>query len=275
MNNKFFSKVVSFEDPLEEASIIKREKRFFIEFTWEHMTQAQTPKESLWAHTNNTGSMMGLIRKGRRILLSKANNPKRKLAWTLEAICTQPELLALDSLAQGKSPWLGVNTSLPNKFLKALFFMQDENKKVMLPWTEGYSHIRMEASNGESRLDACITCDKNEDGTKPALWVECKNVSLVEDNIAAFPDAISLRGAKHLGTLMRIVKEGQRAAMLYVVQRTDAECFSSADYIDFTYSQKLIEAYHAGVEIYVIVANVQKDGVYFGGSLPLATCVFS
>lgn len=324
MKDICFPKVISFDNPLEEAYLIKREKRFLIEFTWGELTQtnlvlnsllknqsmqtnlvqnslvaeqttenqltqnnfaqnnfAQNPssQESFWAHTNNTGSMMGLIHKGRRILLSKANNPKRKLAWTLEAICTQPELLDsnLDSnlLPQGKSPlkkspWLGVNTSLPNKFLQALFFMKDENNKPLLPWTEGYNHIRMEATNGESRLDACITSDKDE--RKPSLWVECKNVSLVEDCTAAFPDAVSVRALKHLDTLIRIVQEGQRAAMLYVVQRTDGKCFSPADYIDINYSQKFIEAYHAGVEIYVIVANVQKDGVYFGGSLPVAPC---
>ena len=274
MHNILYPKVISFENSLEEASIIKREKRFFVEFTWEHLKQDEIPKESLWAHTNNTGSMMGLIRKGRRILLSVANNPKRKLAWTLEAICAQPELLGTDSLLQQKSPWLGVNTSLPNKFLQALFTMKDKNNK-MLPWVAGYDNIRMEAVNGESRLDACITCTGGEKGTKPAIWVECKSVTLVEDGVAAFPDAVTTRGAKHLETLMRIVKEGQRAAMLYIVQRTDAACFSSADYIDPTYSQKLIEAEHAGVEIYVIVANVQKDGVYFGGTLPLAPCLLS
>lgn len=278
MKDVFFPKVISFDNPLEEAYIIKREKRFFIEFTWEHLTenhliQNQASQESFWAHTNNTGSMMGLIHKGRRILLSKANNPKRKLAWTLEAICTQDELLNLDLYPERKSPWLGVNTSLPNKFLQALFSMKDENEKPLLPWVEGYSHIRMEATNGESRLDACIT--SHEDKTKPSLWVECKNVSLVEDGAASFPDAVSARGLKHLETLMRIVKEGHRAAMLYVVQRTDAVCFTPADYIDMEYSQKFIEAYHAGVEIYVIIANVQKDGVYFGGNLPLGSCTTS
>ena len=310
-----FPKVISFENHLEEASIIKREKRFFVEFTWEALAQKQIPEESLWAHTNNTGSMMGLVRKGRRILLSKADNPKRKLGWTLEAICIDQSLLSksvdmgnlaeheksltIKNLAeQNKSPWLGVNTSLPNKFLKELFSMRDSDGAPLLPWTEGYTNIRMEATNGESRLDACISCDSDkpslpkkrkkgasdslpisdsdpenpcnikEENAKPRLWVECKSVTLVEDCVAAFPDAVSERGAKHLDTLMRIVKEGERGAMLYVVQRTDGHCFSAADYIDPHYSQKLDEAYQAGVEIYVIVANVQKDGVYFGGTLP-------
>lgn len=258
-------KVLSFAQELAEVKLIGRERRFFIKFT-----DLATPLADIeagtcaydFAHTNNTGSMMGLIRKGRSVLLSKSDNPKRKLACTLEAINLNKE---------GEKPlWLGVNTSVPNRFLQELFYLNKAHKYELLPFAKDYARIKPEAKNGESRLDACFY---NDDGG-PKLWVECKNVSMVEYDSACFPDAVSERGQKHLETLMRLKAEGERAVMFYVVQRTDARCFMPAEFIDPVYAEKLQKAYRQGVEIYAAVADVQKDGIYFGGYLKLAPCYF-
>lgn len=346
-------KVITFEEHLQEAYLIKREKRFFVEFLWDQSVGVCENPQKFIAHTNNTGSMLGLLGEGRRILLSKASNPNRKLAWTLEAVSAdlcknkhkmlqKPDQYIRKNLQQNgeqekiylqsQEKWIGVNTSIPNKFLHNLFQLQCAfPEKNILPWAKGYNNIRMEATNGESRLDALLYYedkkeqDKNslqrldkiktskkvvttqkkkistmELDTIPHLWVECKSVTLVEDAMAAFPDAVSERGTKHLESLIRIIKEyreknseeGQvysrnnmesneatiiqkkRAAMLYIIQRTDGTCFSPADYIDKKYSEKLLEAYKVGVEVYAIIANVQKDGIYYGGTLPLAPCFF-
>lgn len=380
-------KVIDFQENLQEAYLVKREKRFFVEFLWKQADTVDNTQK-LVAHTNNTGSMLGLLGKGRRILLSKASNPNRKLAWTLEAVHADYSLQEYNalhkhttiqasqskqdiSLAHAQENWIGVNTSIPNKFLHNLFLLQRKfPEKDILPWAKEYTHIRMEATSGDSRLDALLyreeentpekeninlkkmdTKNKTENNktafnklagnkladnkaekirvqalehahaskktvkpikkklseihvdTMPSLWVECKSVTLVEEEMAAFPDAISERGTKHLETLMRILEENReskkdasqtsnleskentkkyikntsekkRAAMLYIIQRTDGTCFSPADYIDKKYSEKLLEAYKAGVEVYAIIANIQKDGVYYGGTLPLAPCFF-
>lgn len=257
-------KVLSFAEELFEAKLIQRERRFFIEFVDNKTSYADIlagQYKSEFAHTNNTGSMMGLIKKGRSILLSKAGNPARKLAYTLEAVNLNKE--GEDSL------WLGVNTSVPNRFLQKLFLLNSACEGSLLPFANNFQQIKMEAKNGESRLDACLFAD---DGKR--AWVECKNVSMVEYDTAAFPDAVSERGQKHLETLMRLKKEGDRAVMLYVVQRTDAKCFMPADFIDKVYAEKLKRAYAEGVEVYAAVAAVQKDGIYFDGYLPLAPCYF-
>ena len=219
---------------------IRREKRFFV--------SVELDGQEVMAHTNNTGTMLGLLRPGAPVLLSPATNPERKLKWTVEAL-GQPD---------GQSFfWVGVNTSMPNRLLTAFF------EAGLLPWAEGYTTLRREAVNGESRLDGLFTGPG-----MPDLWVECKNVTLVEDCEAAFPDAVTARGAKHLQTLMRLKAEGARAAMLYVIQRPDGKCFRAADYIDQAYADALVEAVDAGVEVYPVVADVREDGMYYGGTLP-------
>lgn len=257
-------KVLSFEKELFEAKLIQRERRFFIEFVDNKTSYADIAAgryKSEFAHTNNTGSMLGLIKKGRSILLSKAGNPARKLAYTLEAVNLNKE---------NETPlWLGVNTSVPNRFLHQLFLLNAEYGYNLLPFARDFQQIKMEAKNGESRLDACLFAD---DGKK--VWVECKNVSMVEYDAAAFPDAVSERGQKHLETLMWLKAEGDRAVMFYVVQRTDAKCFMPADFIDNVYAEKLKKAYEKGVEVYAAAAGVQKDGIYFDGYLKLAPCYF-
>lgn len=257
-------KVLSFAEELFEARLIQRERRFFIEFVSKNTSDADIAAgryKSEFAHTNNTGSMMGLIKKGRSVLLSKANNPARKLAYTLEAINLNKET---------DSPlWLGVNTSVPNRFLQKLFLLNSAYGYSLLPFAKDFQQIKMEAKNGESRLDACLFADNGK-----RAWVECKNVSMVEYDAAAFPDAVSERGQKHLETLMRLKEEGYRAVMFYVVQRTDAKCFMPADFIDKVYAEKLKKAYAKGVEVYAAVADVQKDGIYFDGYLSLAPCYF-
>ena len=232
--------LLKYPDGCRIGRFIKREKRFFV--------SVELDGQEVQAHTNNTGTMLGLLRPGAPVLLSPAANPERKLKWTVEA------------LGQGEGStffWVGVNTSMPNRLLEAFF------KAGLLPWARSYEKLKREAVNGESRLDGLFTGPN-----LPDLWVECKNVTLVEDGEAAFPDAVTSRGAKHLQTLMRLKAEGARAAMLYVIQRPDGKCFRAADYIDPAYAEALAEASAAGVEIYPVVAEVRQDGICYGGTLP-------
>ena len=157
---------------------------------------------------------------------------------------------------KGRNFWVGVDTSVPNRLLSPLF------QAGLLPWAAGYASLRREVVNGESRLDGLLTGPG-----VPPLWIECKNVTLVEDGAAAFPDAATVRGAKHLQSLMRIRAEGGRAAMLYVVQRADGKCFRAADYVDPVYAEMLSKAVDAGVEVYPVIADVASEGIRYGGTL--------
>ena len=231
--------LLSYPEGCRVGRFIRREKRFFV--------MAELDGEVVTAHTNNTGTMLGLLRPGCPVLLSPAQNPARKLKWTVEAL-GQPRGSGFF--------WVGVNTSAPNRLLEAMF------QKGLLAWAGGYASLRREAVNGESRLDGLLSGP-----SLPELWVECKNVTLVEDDVAAVPDAVTTRGAKHLHTLMRLVSEGCRAAMLYVIQRPDGRCFGAADYVDPEYAEALRLAVRSGVEVYPTVVHVKEDGIYYGGML--------
>ena len=169
--------------------LIRREKRFFV-----HVLIDGKPDV---AHTNNTGSMIGLLRPGAPVLLSPAQNPERKLRWTLELVwCGDPAAYPRGGF------WAGVNTSTPNRMLEAAF------RAGKLPWAEGYTSFAREKVRGESRLDGLL-----EGPGMPRLWVECKNVTMSEDDVALFPDAVATgpgrKANEHeVGLLIGLSEEG-------------------------------------------------------------------
>lgn len=220
-----------------EGRFIRRVKRFSVEFEYDG--------QRLWAHSNNSGTMLGLLRPGMPILLSPAANPERKLKYTLE-------------LVKPFGEWVGVNTLTPNRLLQKAF------AAGLLPWAAGYTEIKPEAKRGQSRLDALMSAPG-----LPLLWVECKNVTMVEDGAASFPDAVSLRAQKHLGEMMEIVREGGRAAFFYCVQRTDGDCFGPADYVDPAYAELFYQSIDSGVEVYAHVCVAGPKGISLGQTLPL------
>lgn len=227
---------------------LRRVKRFSVEI--------ELRGENVWAHCNNSGSMLGLLNKGARAMISPARKKGRKLAWTLEML-ELPCLRGINLRCKSDIPWVGVNTGLPNRMLAAAF------RAGELDFAKNYTEFRAEAVYGESRLDGLFT-----GGGLPPLWVECKNVTMVEDNAACFPDAASARGRKHLRALMDIVAKGGRAAMFYLVQRPDGTCFAPADFIDGEYASIFYEALDAGVECYAYRAILSASGAALGEILP-------
>lgn len=236
---------------------LQRVKRFSVEMLYQG--------QSHWVHSNNSGSMLGLLRKNAPMIASPANNPKRKLQWTQEAVWFG------DPHNEDNGFWVGVNTSIPNKMIEAAFHAG------ALTWAKGYTTLAREksrdvkssqgseekgakgAKSAISRFDA-----KLEGPDLPTLWVECKNVTMVEDDVACFPDAVTERGAKHLREMMRIVAEGERAAMFYLIQRPDGHCFGPADFVDPAYAALFYEAIDAGVEMYAYRGVVSPQGVVLG-----------
>lgn len=224
-----------------KGRLIRRFKRFFAE--------CADDNGIFMAHTNNSGSMLGLVRAGAPVLVSPASNPARKLPYTLE-------LVGLPGHEPERNEWVGVNTLTPNRLLRAAF------TAGLLPWARGYTHYRAEAKRGQSRLDALITGPG-----LPPLWVECKNVTLVEDDVAAFPDAVSERAQKHLREMIDVVASGERAAFFYCIQRPDGHCFGPAGYIDPAYAELFYEARRAGVESHPHRAVVTEEGIGLGDEL--------
>ena len=228
-----------FPTPLIRGTLIRREKRFFVFVRLDDGTEVV-------AHTNNTGTMLGCNTPGSPVWLSPADNPKRKLKWTYELVETDGVLV-------------GINTQVPNRL--AVEGIEDGTIVEL----QGYERVRREVKYGEnSRVDVLL-----ERGESERCWVEVKNVTLVENGVALFPDAVTERGRKHLRELSAMVAAGDRAAMLFVVQRSDADSVAPADLIDPKYGAALREAAAAGVEILAYRADVSPDEIVLRTSLPV------
>lgn len=230
---------IPFHAPCRPAAFIRRIKRFTVEA---EALDGPDKGTVLAAHTNNTGSMLGLLRPGSTALLSPAANPNRKLQYTLEGL----ELAG---------SMVGVNTLTPNRMLYAAW------QAGTMPELDGYDHFRKEAKVGQSRLDAYLSGQRGE------LWVECKNVTMVEDSVACFPDAVTERGQKHLRELMALAETGSRVALFFLVQRPDGQCFGPADVVDPVYAELFYEALDKGVEAWPYVAHVDETGISLGHRL--------
>lgn len=219
------------------ARFVAREKRFLV-----HCLVDDQP---VTAHTNNSGSMLGLLRPGMDVFLSPAVSPGRKLPYTLE-------------LVRPGDDWIGVNTLTPNRLLRRAWETES------IPELRGYTNFQPEAVCGASRLDAKLN------GPHGAFWIEAKNVTMVEDDVACFPDAVTERGQKHLRELMELAAQRIRVGVFLAVQRPDGCCFGPADFIDPTFAGLFWQAVTAGVEFMPHVVHAGPEGISLGPRLPLA-----
>lgn len=188
----------------------------------------------------NTGSMRGLIAPNSNVWLSYCNSPKRKYAYRLEIV-------------EADNTLVGINTTLPNKL--ALEAIQNG----LLPELSGYKTILSEQRYGtQSRIDFLL-----RDDILPECYLEVKNVHFIrKKELAEFPDTITKRGTRHLEELIKIVQQGKRAVMLYVIQREDCSAFSICHDLDPIYGRQFDLALKSGVEFYAIKCHVSVEGVF-------------
>jgi sugar fermentation stimulation protein A len=206
-----------FKSRLIRGALIQRYKRFLADVRLEN-------GEIVTAHCTNTGSMMGCKEPGSPVYISRSENLNRKLLYTWELIKTD-------------GTWVGINTLHPNKLVP------EAVQSGVIAELSGYLSIRREVKvSAHTRLDLCL------EGPNGNCFIEVKNVTLAMNGTAAFPDAVSERGTKHLKALMRLKRQGHRAAIVFVIQRGDCSTFRPADEIDSEYGRWLRKAIKAGVE---------------------------
>ena len=203
---------MKFTSSLIKGKFIKRYKRFFVDI--------EVNNKTVIAHCPNTGSMMGLLDKGNEVWITKHNDSKRKLKFTLEMI-------------KSKKKIIGVNTHRANRIVEHALEnnLIDEFKstKIVIPEFK-YSE--------DTRFD--FLCDKK--------ILEVKNVTLTrEEDIAEFPDAVTTRGSKHLKKLIDSIKKGYKPYVLFLTQIQGINNFRIAKDIDVNYLKNYIEAKKAGV----------------------------
>lgn len=228
--------LLNFPSGSRTAVFVAREKRFLIHVLLDGRAAV--------AHTNNSGSMLGLLRPGMDVFLSPAASPGRRLPYTLE-------------LVRPGADWVGVNTLTPNRLLRRAW------EARALPELGPYTGFTAEAKRGDSRLDAKLT------GPEGDFWIEAKNVTMVEDGVACFPDAVTERGQKHLLELMELAKRGVRVGVFLAIQRPDGQCFGPADFIDPRFAELFWQALDRGVEFFPHVVHASPEGIALGRRLPL------
>lgn len=238
--------------PYIKGTLIKRYKRFLADIELENGTV-------ITAHTPNTGAMTGCSTPGAQVWLRDTGNPDRKYPYSWEIVEVKPDVL------------VGIHTGLSNKLV------QEAIENVVIKELQGYSNIRTEVpyGNENSRIDLLLERTESTMNSHKQCYVEVKNVTLLENNIAYFPDAVSLRGTKHLRELIQMVSEGHRAVIFYCVQRNDAHEFRPAETIDPEYTMTLCEAINQGVEAFAYAATVSTTEIKLVKSLPVVIPSFT
>ena len=221
---------MNFDNKLIPGLFIKRYKRFFVD--------VRVNNQILTVHCPNTGSMHGLLDQGNKVWISKSNNPKRKLKYTLEII-------------EVKKTKVGINTHSTNKIV------HDALQNNLIKEFNNNMDIKPETKFGaNTRFDFLVSSKKYQS------FIEVKNVTLSRKrNLAEFPDAETSRGLKHIGELIKASKKKFKVYILFVIQRNDCNSFSIAKDIDPNYANALSKAVKNNLKILCYDCKFSPKGI--------------
>lgn len=184
-------------------------------------------------HVKNTGRCRELLQPGNTVYLEKSSNPARK---------TQYDLIAVEKQVPGGTRLVNMDSMAPNLAAKE--------------WLEGgglgpIENLRPETKIGDSRFDFV----GEQDGRR--VVIEVKGCTLEEGGIAAFPDAPTERGVKHVRGLAELARAGDRCIILIVIQMKGVHTFRPNWATHPEFGEALIEARAAGVEIVAVDCEVR------------------
>ncbi len=224
--------------PVVRGRFLRRYKRFFVDVSIDGVV--------VTAHTSNTGAMTGMLMPDAPVLLTNHDKGKRTYPLELEAVDVG-------------SSWICCNTIRSNRVAEAFL------RAGIFPELGAFSEVEREVPLGDSRVDLHLRCGANE----PTCFVEVKSVTLRDGDVGLFPDAVSERATKHANCLARAAAQGQRTALLFLVQRKDVLRVSTAAAIDPVYAKAVRRAVKAGVEVLAAAVDVDDDGISCAGRLPV------
>jgi sugar fermentation stimulation protein A len=227
--------------PLVEARFASRPNRFVVHARLDRGAEVV-------AHLADPGRLKELLVPGRRIgLRPEAPSPTRRTLWT-----------ALLVESPDGVEWVSLNTTMPNRLVRAA--LAERALAELRTW----KLAGWEVPFGKSRLDFLL-----QDGAGRHLYLEAKSVTLVQDGVALFPDAVTARGARHLEELVQARREGHEAAVLFVLQRRDAHRIVAARAIDPDFADALARAADEGVRVLGRRCSVGWEGIRLGGRVPV------
>ena len=182
----------------------------------------------------NPGRMRELLIPGTEVFLRQVSKGNRKTSYDLIGVHLNGQRVSVDS-------------RVPNKLVLEALRNQD------IPELAEYNRIKPEFGYGHSRIDFLLTSNHGR------CLLEVKSATLVKDGVAMFPDAVTERGRRHVNELVKAKKEGYRACVLFIVQRTDAYSFAPSDETDTEFGKALRNAANEGVEVYAYKTEISPN----------------
>jgi sugar fermentation stimulation protein A len=237
---------MNFTPPLQPATLVKRYKRFLADII-------TTDDELLTIHCANTGAMTGCATPGDTVWYSTSSNVKRRYPHSWELTQTQ----------QGH--WICVNTLSANKLVYEAIAQQ------RIPELSGYTQLATEVRYGveNSRIDLLLQAENRAN-----CYIEVKSVTLLQQGRGYFPDAVTLRGQKHLRELQNMVEQGHRSILFFAILHSGIESVSAAHHIDPDYAKLLMQVQNAGVEVLCYGAKLSEQEISLSERLPLVANQF-
>ncbi|UII56181.1 DNA/RNA nuclease SfsA [Cytobacillus spongiae] len=239
---------ITFPEILQEATFVERPNRFIIR------VRIEGESDLADVHLADPGRLKELLIPGNKVWVLGNNHPHRKTKWTA-VLCENPV----------KEGYISINTTFPNQLIEIAL------KEGLLEEFSAWRYIRSEYTYGQSRWDFLL---ENQAGEQ--LLLEVKSVTLAENGVGMFPDAVTARGAKHVKELAQIVEEGKyQTAILFVAQRDDVEQVTTAPHIDPIFSHALAEASQSGVKLYGRACHITLEEIFIGQQLSVEAPIVS
>lgn len=230
---------MDFSPALRPARLVQRYKRF--------LADVVTPEgETLTIHCANTGAMTGCATPGDTVWYSTSASLTRKYPHSWELTETQD------------GHWICVNT------LRANGLLREALNAGQIAELTGYPTLLPEVKYGSenSRIDFLLQADSRRN-----CYIEVKSVTLLQQGHGYFPDAVTVRGQKHLRELSQIARSGQRAVLFFAVLHSGINDVSPAHHIDAHYADLLEQAQRNGVEVLCYKAQLSPLGLKLRGPL--------
>ncbi len=226
---------MSLASNLIEAKFVARPNRF--------LSQVEINGEIHDSHVPDPGRLKELLFPGARVLVEPKSGAERKTKFATVMVYSGEELIS-------------INSQLPNRFVR---FCLDSR---LIPAFSGWRVKKQEYTLGSSRFDFLL----EKDGQEKLL--EVKSATLVEEGIARFPDAVTARGTRHVNHLVESINEQRSAAVLFIVQRSDALAFEPHWERDPQFAQALETAVGKGLELFIYTTHLESDSITLGQSIP-------
>lgn len=220
-----------------QGILLRRYKRFLADIRLDDGRE-------ITVHCPNSGSMLGCSDPGSEVIISWSDNPARKYPWSLE-------MVRLHNF------WIGVHTGRTNQLVQ-----EGLEQGIIDAFGRVNSTTREVRLPSGSRLDFLL-----ETGSGP-VYLEVKHCSLAQDGVGLFPDAVTIRGAKHMRELAALAEAGIQAAVLFCVQRADARYCSVADHIDPAYALTVEKAARRGVRFLAWQTEVEPRSLRMTSQIP-------